>query len=183
MTCRSCQSNSTYWQNCLRSLTVSDEDFLFSLAVLAVFHLLLLLLSVTTIMLAWKTRTRVWERIECKWNKTFMKSLDTFDDNHEGEVQRPFLTIWDVLVGDDPDQEEQKSAENSCSVICLPVTSEMSTIKEEEQEEANLCLEMLHDPRRFYDNLGVSQENNNMVNLVVRRLSVISSQSEGPAFS
>lgn len=52
----------------------------------------------------------------------------------------------------------------------------MSTIKKEEEEEANLCLEILHDPQRFYDNLGPSQENNIMVSQVVRRLSVVSSQ-------
>ena len=55
------------WQSCVTSLTVSEEDFLFSLAVLAVFQLLILLLSVATIMLAWRTKARVLERIECKW--------------------------------------------------------------------------------------------------------------------
>ena len=77
-----------------------------------------------------------------------------------------------MIVGDG---KEPRSKENS------PVRpeSEMSTIKVEEEEEANLCLEILHDPRRFYDNLGRS-EDTNMVNLLVRRLSVISSHSELP---
>ena len=61
-------TNILTWQSCLTTLTVSDEEFLLSLALLAVCHLLLLLLSLDTIRLALKAKTRVLETTECEWN-------------------------------------------------------------------------------------------------------------------
>ena len=57
--------NSRAWKSCLTSLTVSEEEFLFTLVVLAVFQLMVLLLSLTTVRLAFKTKTRMLESKEC----------------------------------------------------------------------------------------------------------------------
>ena len=61
--------NKNATNSCLATTAVSDEDFTLCLAGLAVFHLLLLLLLLTTIRLALKAKTRRLERRECEWNK------------------------------------------------------------------------------------------------------------------
>ena len=64
------------------------------------------------------------------------------------------------------------------SSVLQRAESVMSALKEEEQEEASLCLDILHDPKKYLVNLPLPEESGDTIVNIMRRVSVISSLSE-----
>ena len=186
--------NTTLVENCLQYLP--EEYFIMSLSVIAALSFLVFLLSVTTALLALRRRKSLFRK-ERTWITaldfiggiggvdSIFESYETFLGKNRSqleelrrehsEIRRRFSSPYirrDHLRGN---QRESGKRSNSNFE-----TTRRRTLKEVEEEDAKFCIEILHNPEKYYQNLPqpARRESDGIVNLVMRRFSVTSVSAE-----
>lgn len=186
--------NSTLVKICMQSY-LPEEYFIMSLSVIALLSFSVFSLSVTAALLALRTRKSLFRK-ERTWItaldfiggiggvESIFESYDTFLGKNRSqleelrrehsETRRRFSSPY---IRRDQLQRKPRSSGRSNSNF---ETERRRTLKEEEEEEARRCIEILHNPRKFYENLPqpARRESDGIVNLVKRRLSVSSLSAE-----
>ena len=181
--------NSTLVENCMQYLP--EEYFIMSLSVIAVLSFFVFLLFLTTALLALRTRKSLFRK-ERTWITaldfiggiggvdSIFESYETFlgknrsqleELNREhSEIRRRFTSPYINLS-----RNQKNSGNRSNSNF---ETTRRRTLKEEEEEEARFCIEILHNPRKYYQNLPQRRESEGKVNLMMSRFSVTSLSAE-----
>ena len=184
--------NSTLVENCLQYLP--EEYFIISLSVIAVLSFFVFLLSVTTALLALRTRKTLFRK-ERTWITaldfiggiggvdSIFESYETFLGKNRSQleelrrehsdIRRRFTSPY--IRGDHLNWNQKNSGRSNSNFE----TTRRRTLKEEEEEEARFCIEILHNPRKYYQNLPQRRESDGIVNQLMRRLSVTSLSAEG----
>ena len=167
-----------------------------SLSVIALLSFCVFSLSVSTALLALRTRKSLFRK-ERTWItaldfiggiggvESIFESYDTFLGQNRSqleelrrehsETRRRFSSPY--IRRDQLQRKQKSSGKRSNSNF---ETERRQTLKEEEEAVAEACIEILHDPRKYYQNLPrpASRESDGFVNLVMRRLSVSSLSAE-----
>ena len=186
--------NSTLVENCLKSY-LPDEYFIMSLSVMAVLTFFVFLLSVTTALLALRTRKSLFRK-ERTWITaldfiggiggvdSIFESYETFLGKNQEELRREHSDIRrrfssPYIRREQLRRKQKSSGKRSNSNF---ETTRRRTLKEEEEDEANICIEILHNPSiiKNYQNLPqpTRRDSDGILNLMMRRLSVTSLSAE-----
>ena len=183
--------NSTLIEICLQYY-LPDEYFIMTLSVIAVLSFFVFSLSVTTALLALRTRKSLFRK-ERTWITaldfiggiggvdSIFESYETFLGRNRSqleelrrehsETRRRFSSKSEEIIRE---QFRQKRSESNLE------TTRRRTLKEEEEDAANIYIEILHNPGKYYQNLPqpTRRESDGIVTMLMRRLSVTSLSAE-----
>ena len=165
--------NSTLVENCLQVLP--DEYFIMSLSVIGILTVLFLLLFLTTVLMALEAKRSLLRR-ERTWITaldfiggiggvdSIFESYDTFLGKNRSQLEElrrqnsesrrrfssPFLRKDHLLW--------KKISDNKRSNSNFETARRRRTLKKAEEDEANFCIEILHNPSKYYQNLEAQQQ-------------------------